>query len=149
MFARRRRKFFRIYSYIDKFCKGKPRLWEDIFMYVNFWPRFPYIRPGRLHWNNFPIYEDGYYKTCINGKVWMIYRAYICFYMRQLELTDPHQNYTPQVVFSELFRGNIHFSQKGLFQSSETISVTVQNPILNWIRCSHWNGLAALKRPFY
>ena len=45
-------------------------------------------------------YEDGYYKTCINGQVWMIYRVYIlCFYMRQLELTDPHQNYTSQIVF--------------------------------------------------
>ena len=54
-------------------------------------------------------------KPALTGWSYMIYRAYICFYMRQLELTDPHQNYTPQIVFSELFCGNIYFLAKRSF----------------------------------
>ena len=81
------------------------------------------------------IYEDGYFKTFHNGRRISIFRAYICFYIRQLELTDFHENYTLYTVFSELFRDDIHFFQKGLFVSNKTISRQVQNPILNWHRC--------------
>ena len=113
-------------------------------------PIYPFFSAKTLY-IPFPtlyIIEDGYYKTCTRGDIIYVLWAYIWFYMRQLELADPHQNYTPLVVFSELFCSNIYFFKKGLFKAAGPFQCENLIQFRDWVLDCHWNGLAALKKTF-